>query len=176
MAERAKAFLDTYSEVDYLDGGVEFDPALSLGSCYQYPYGYLGSSVTPCIFLTFNNIDDWEPEPITEEDFDERSFPFSDIFRTHWESQSNKEQIFVDCSSEHDSWSDQYFPATRGFESKFFPIQEGLNIPVVAIQISQLVPGKHDFTCRAYYKGVKFSAGDQYNSVVTFTLEMLAAK
>ena len=176
MVERAKDFLDAYNKVDYLDGGVEFNPAETLGSCYESPYGYLGASVSPCIFLTFDNIDDWEPEPITQEDFDEASFPFSDTFRAHWEAQSDKDQVFVDCSSESDSGSDEYFPATRGFETKFFPIQEGLNVPVVAIQISQLVPGKHDFTCKAYYKGVKFSAGDQYNSVVTFTLEMLAAK
>ena len=173
-AVRAEEFLDGYSEVFYLDGDDEFDTNTLGVVCSQYPYGYLGDTVSPCIFLTLTDIENVEPDPITEEDFDARSFPFSPSFRTFWESQSNKEQVFIDCCSTSDI-EIQYFPASRGFETKYFPITDDSNVPIVAIQISGLSLGKHDVQCRAYYKGVKFTNEDKYKSVINFTLEMITA-
>ena len=150
----------------------EFDTN-SLGVvCSQYPYGYLGDTVSPCIFLTLTDIGDWEPEPITEEDFESENFS-SSSFLTFLESQSNKDQVFIDCSSTSDIQI-QYFPASRGFETKYFPITDGSNVPIVAIQVSGLGPEMtHNIKCKAYYKGVKFSKEDEYKSVVNFKLEMI---
>merc|ERR1712110_1043115 len=104
-----------------------------------------------------------EPEPITEEDFEALRLKSNSSFRTFWESQSNKDQVFVDCCS------------TSNIEIKYFPIQEGSNVPIVAIQASGLSSGmKYDIKCKAYYKGVKFTTEDKYNSVVEFQLEMIA--
>ena len=108
--------------------------------CSRYPYGYLGATVSPCIFLTFSNIDGWEPDFLIEEDFEAGSFPFSTDFKEFWESQSNKDQVFINCCSTGDIQI-QYFPASRGFETKYFPITDGSNVPIVAIQASGLRSG-----------------------------------
>ncbi len=157
---------------DILAGVVEFDTD-DLGTvCSKYPYGYLGASVSPCIFLTLADIGDWEPEPIAEEDFATKSFPFSTDFKEFWDSQSDKKQVFVDCS-DSDKSAIKYYPAARGFELKYFPITDGDNVPIVAIQISGLSPGTYNFECKAYYKGVKFTSDDTYTSTVSFSLEMI---
>ena len=175
LAAKAKAFLDTYSEVFYLDGDDEFNTD-DLGTvCSKYPYGYQGATVSPCIFLTLTNIGDWEPNPIPEEDFAAGSFPFSSSFKEFWDSQGDKEQVFVDCSSS-DTNAIEYFPASRGFELKYFPITDGDNVPIVAIQISGLSAGTYNFECKAYYKGVKFTSDDTYTSTVSFSLEMIDGK
>ena len=100
------------------------------------------------------------------------SFPFSPSFKTFWERQSDKEQIFVDCS-DSDTIAIDYYPASRGFELKYFPIPDGDSVPIVAIQVTGLSPGKYNFECKAYYRGVKFTSEDTYTSTVNFSLEMI---
>merc|ERR1712110_1324753 len=35
-----------------------------LGSCGDFPFGYVGEKVKPCIFFKLNNIWGWEPKPV----------------------------------------------------------------------------------------------------------------
>ena len=114
-----------------------------------------------------------QPEPITEEDFEAGSFSLSPTFKEFWDSErGDKEQVFVDCSSS-DTNAIKYYPATGGFELKYFPITDGENVPIVAIQISRLSAGTYNFECKMYYKGVKFTSEDTYTSTVNFKLEMI---
>ena len=155
-----------------LNGIDEFDTDVLGTFCSKYPYGYLGATVSPCIFLTLTDIGDWKPEPISQEDFEAGSFPFSSSFKKFWDSQSgDNDQVFIDCSSS-DTNAIEYTPASRGFDLDYFPIPDGFNVPIVAIQIKGLSSGTYNFECKIYYKGVKFTSDDTYTSTVKFSLEM----
>jgi len=162
-AKRAQKFMEIYQNnaVDYEN----FEVA-SLGPCQNHPYGYVGDKVTPCIFLKFNKIWGWNPNPIDDEDFaNNPGWPTS--FKDHWSKQSNKEQIWVDCQGRYPADQEvveaamSYYPSSQGFPSQFFPYlgrKDEYHSPLVAVQfdiperyIGQLV----HVECRAYYKGVK---------------------
>merc|ERR1712032_1782292 len=44
-------------------GYQKFDTSV-LGSCGDFPYGYVGEEVKPCIFFKLNNIWGWDPKPV----------------------------------------------------------------------------------------------------------------
>jgi len=162
-ARRAEKFMEVYNKAsgnDYID----FDMA-SLGPCQNYPYGFIGDAAKPCIFLKFNKIWGWEPQPIDAADFDENA-DWPESFKEHWESQGDQNQIWIDCQGRYPADKDalagmSYYPASRGFETKYFPFKgnaDSYHSPLVAVQmnidqahIGQLI----HVECRAYYKGVK---------------------
>jgi len=159
-ARRAQLFMDIYKKPagdDYID----FDVS-ALGPCADHPYGFVGDNVSPCVLLKFNKIWGWKPTPISEEDFAANDWPES--FHTHWQGQSNHEQIWIDCQGRNAADKEalssmEYFPASRGFETKYFPFtgnKEEYHSPLVAVQFKNVPLGQLvHVECRAYYHGVK---------------------
>jgi len=172
-ARRAQKFLEVYeNEVNTSMNYKKFDLIQELGTdCGEYPYGYIskgGNPIKPCIFLKFNKIWNWLPDPITLEDFNDKDWPKS--FKTHFErlDDEDKKQIFVDCQGRYPADQEalkagmSYSPDTQGFPSKYFPYKgdsDHYNSPLVVVQfdtskmtrfIGQLI----HVECRAYYKGV----------------------
>ena len=167
-AIRAEKFLEVYkSEVNETLGYQKFDLA-EMGECGRKPYGYINGDdpIKPCIFLKFNKIWGWDPVPITDEDFEKNDWPAS--FKTHFDSLSDQEQIFVDCQGRYPADQEAlregmtYMPVSQGFPVKYFPYQgdkENYHSPLVVVQfdtskLSRFVGQLIHVECRAYYKGV----------------------
>ena len=173
-AERAKLFLDTYKGQAGSNAAGEAYNTFALSqlgtTCSTYPYGYTGAQARPCIFLKFNKIWGWEPTPIEEQDFaDNPEWPES--FKKHWETQGNKNKVWVDCRGRYAADQEvvdkamKYFPEDQGFDVKYFPFagnkgedKKDYQSPLVAVQfdipeenVGQLI----HVECRAYYQGVK---------------------
>ena len=173
-ATRAKQFLEVYSKPsgdDYTD----FDLS-HLGPCKDHPYGFVGDNVSPCVFLKFNKIWGWKPTPITEEDFEANDWPES--FHNHWKSQSEHEQIWVDCQGRNAADKEalsgmEYYPASRGFDTKYFPFsgnKDEYHSPLVAVQFSDLPKGQLvHIECRSYYQGVRHETKSK-TGLVTFEM------
>lgn len=175
-AVRAQLFMDVYKKPSG-DEYIDFDLS-HLGPCQDYPYGFIGDEVTPCVFLKFNKIWGWKPAPVTAEDFDKeenKDWPAS--FKQHWESQTDKNQIWVDCQGRNAADKEalsgmEYFPPSRGFESKFFPFKgqkdQVYHSPLVAVRFSDIPKGQLvHIECRSYYQGVKHETKSK-TGLVTF--------
>jgi len=178
-AVRAESFMKVYSKAsgdDYLD----FDTA-TLGPCENSPYGFVGDVVTPCVFLKFNKIWGWNPTPIGEEDFakaEEDGNPWPADFKAHWDAQADKDKIWVDCQGRNAADKEalagmEYYPASRGFETKFFPFQgnkESYHSPLVAVRFTDLPKGQLvHIECRSYYAGVRHETKSK-TGLVTFEM------
>ena len=178
-AVRAESFMKVYSKAsgdDYLD----FDTA-TLGPCENSPYGFVGDVVTPCVFLKFNKIWGWNPTPIGEEDFAaaaEAGNPWPEDFKAHWDAQADKDKIWVDCQGRNAADKEalagmEYYPPSRGFETKFFPFQgnkESYHSPLVAVRFTDLPKGQLvHIECRSYYHGVKHETKSK-TGLVTFEM------
>ena len=162
-AKRAEKFMEIYGTAakDY----ETFDTA-ELGPCGTFPYGYIGDAVAPCVFLKFNKIWGWNPVPINETDFANNDWPAN--FKAHWDGQKGAQnKIWVDCQGRNAADKEalssmQYYPSTRGFETKYFPYEgrkEEYHSPLVAVQFNfadnqQFLGQLINVECRAYYQGV----------------------
>ena len=122
--------------------------------------------------MELNEVRNWNPEPITIEDFEERDWPGS--FKKHFEdlSDEDKTQIFVDCQGRYPADQEalkagmSYMPKSQGFHRKYFPYKGDSNhyhSPLVAVQfdtskMTRFVGQLIHVECRAYYKGVIHNA------------------
>ena len=179
-ARRVEKFLSCYqSEVDTRLGYKPFHPPGTLGDCGSHPYGYYngGNPIKPCIFLKLNKIWDWNPTPITEEDFQREDWP--EDLKKHFDSLEDKDEIFVDCQGRNSADREAvregltYFPASRGFPASYFPFRGNTHhyhSPLVALQfdaskmrrfLGQLV----HVECRVYYQGVVHNTRDKAGMV-----------
>ena len=101
-ARRADKFLEVYqSQVNTSLGYKPFNLSDRLGDCGHHPYGYFNGDnpIKPCIFLKLNKIWDWNPSPVTEEDFQKEDWP--EELKTHFTSVEDKQEVFVDCQGRY---------------------------------------------------------------------------
>merc|ERR1719228_3294382 len=184
-AERVTKFLDAYSKrpappVPGLDpdqpplfkGYPKFDYRAVLGECGDYPYGYVGEHVKPCIFFKLNNIWGWEPKPVKcggdgdyydddsddGDDGEEDGLPKDEcppsltkhLFSTE-AKEAGKQNIWIDCNGRN----------------------VGYHSPLVAIQVDPKTQGQLvHVECRAYYRGVRHDKKDKLG-LVQFEVQIL---
>eukprot|EP00092_Neocalanus_flemingeri_P008553 GFUD01009215.1.p1 GENE.GFUD01009215.1~~GFUD01009215.1.p1 ORF type:complete len:230 (-),score=43.83 GFUD01009215.1:234-923(-) len=158
-AERQQRFLQGY-DFEASGGYQPFDLA-SLGPCGEYPYGFVGEEVAPCIVVKLNRIWDWVPEPIEEYDLDHLPYALKD----HWVTQNDKNNIWINCDGRYAADKEalryiEYFPSSRGLPIRYFPYlgyyYGNYHPPLVAIKISPANIGQLiHIECRAYYRGVR---------------------
>jgi len=177
-ATRMKKFLEVYKN-PVSDGYHQFDTTV-LEDCEKFPYGFVGETVSPCVFIKFNKIWNWEPEPIDQEDVDAKDFPAE--LKEHWETQTDKDNVWINCEgrfpADKEALKDmKYFPASRAIPSKYFPFKGGAELkdvenpknyhsPLVALKIQPTNVGQLlHVECRAYYKGVKHNTKDKIGLV-----------
>jgi sodium/potassium-transporting ATPase subunit beta len=179
-AERVNIFFGSYNKT-VAQGYKEFKPN-SLGFCGKFPYGYVGRTVTPCIFFKLNNIWGWKPRAVECGNPEEKGSdgePKDDCPASlvrHLESPVGKKagssNIWIDCngrnSADAEAVSDglQYFPASRAIPMDYFPYEGqknpdpktakiGYHSPLVALQVSPKTKGQLvHLECRAYFRGV----------------------
>jgi len=155
-------------------GYQKFDTSV-LGSCGDFPYGYVGEEVKPCIFFKLNNIWGWDPKPVQcgdpEKIFEGDGEPFDECPATltaHLASDAAKEakgeSIWIDCNGRNPADKEAvegdrlaYFPASRSIPISYFPYlgqrnqnqAEGEDIgyhsPLVAIQVDLGEKDKIDY-------------------------------
>ena len=89
-ANRLQDFLRVY-ETPATKPYHTFDLA-KLGECGQFPYGFVGYEVSPCIFLKLNKIWDWYPDPINEDELKWNPY-FPAALRDHLEQQHDMDQL-----------------------------------------------------------------------------------
>jgi len=188
-AARMRKFLAVYNKPasgDYKSFDVTSENS-PLGDCTEFPYGYVGPSPSPCIFIKFNKIWGWDPKKLESLDQDERftmdekagGFPQAVIDKYNANG-AGKKDIIVNCHGRYpadvEALQDmQYFPSNQVISADYFPYMGGEDIsgnvyhpPLVAVKINptpasigQLV----HVECRAYYHGVEHSTKDKMGLV-----------
>jgi len=172
-------------------GYQKFDYRRSLGECGDFPFGYIGEQVKPCIYLKMNNILGWKPEPVKCGDPDtiaEDGLPYDDCpftLRKHLASVAAKEagdqNIWIDCNGRESADKEalegriSYWPASRAIPLTYFPYlgerngvdkHVGYHPPLVAIQVDPREPGQLvHVECRAFYRGVNHHKKDNLDLV-----------
>jgi len=169
----------------------------TLGDCQKMPYGFVASAtengednlasqneVAPCIFVKFNKIWDWIPNPIDEEyiklkEDTEEEIPQSVLDRRAASGDKNK--VWMDCVGRNAADKEalegnmQYFPTDAGIPVTYFPYSGKTDhvgnpylSPLVAVKIT---PNKKTIgqlvhvECRAYFHGAKHDAKDKIGLV-----------
>jgi len=196
-AERVRQFLKAYDK-DPSVGYKRFDPE-SLEFCGKDHFGYVGESVTPCIFVKLNNIWGWEPKAVECGDPGEFSevdgLPKDECPKTlldHLNSaqvaEAGPDNIWVDCNGRNAADKEalsgglEYFPKSRALPMDYFPYggprdketngTTGYHAPLVAVKISPNVLGQLiHIECRAYFRGVVHSKKDKMG-LVQFELQV----
>jgi len=210
-AVRVTKFLDAYSkrpappvpgpnpdQPPLFRGYQGFNYRVVLGECGQFPYGYVGERVKPCIFFKLNNIWGWEPKPVKCGDPREGAddgFPYDECPPTltqHLASSAAREDgeqnIWIDCNGRNAADIEalegriSYYPASRAIPLSYFPYlgqrnqvdnSVGYHSPLVAIQVDPKNPGQLvHMECRAYYRGVKHDKKDKLG-LVQFEVQIL---
>jgi len=209
-AVRVRNFLDMYKkdvapEVPGPDpakplfkGYQKFDYKAVLGSCGDFPYGYVGSKVKPCIFFKLNNIWGWEPKPVQCGDptqvapdgdpFDECPKTLVKHLETAAAREAKDQNIWIDCNGRNAADQEavegrlSYYPGSRAIPISYFPYlgqrnqvdkNVGYHSPLVAIQVDPKTPGQLvHMECRAYYRGVKHDKKDKLG-LVQFEVQVL---
>jgi len=184
FAKRAEKFLAQYSNTTNLVNCVDnkrpdgqdgksciFDPTVELGTCADYPYGYVlpkasldGQSgynpgfVKPCLFLKLNKIFGWEPTPITcnnekcanlqDEKYKKMSNGLKNRIAANY-AENDTDYVYIDCfgryAADQEALSLTYFPENQGLPSSYFPYKGGnYHAPLVAIQVDL---GLSESTC-----------------------------
>jgi len=206
-AIRTRNFLKKYEDVEGMrscEEGEEgefpdhrsciFDLAV-LGECADFPYGYvaggnsskLGGSVyaEPCIFIKFNKIFDWVPQPIDSDNIDEtladpKYDKMSDRLKDVIVKSSDRNFIWIDCfgryAADQEVFNFEYFPHNQGIPTKYFPYSGGsYHAPLVAIKIRENKASwgqLQHIECRAWFEGVEHSTRDKAG-LVQFEVLML---
>jgi len=157
----------------------KFDPAVELGECAQYPYGYLGT-VEPCVMLKINRIYGWEPQQYTDEelkdaqeldeDYPEDQMPAEIAKKIEAES----ERVYIDCQGENPFDAEglggkmKYFPEHQGIPFHYFPYKQTpesgthYQSPMVAVKFKGLERGVlYHVQCKLWAKGVRHSKKDR---------------
>jgi len=162
-----------------------FDLA-KLGNCASYPYGFVADEnhpfVEPCIFLKFNKIYNWVPEPIvdlTDPAYDGMSGELREKIRRSPEA---SEKIWIDCQGRYPADREAadfiYYPADQGIPTKYFPYRGGsYQAPLLALKIRQTHKEQHwgqllHIECRAWYEGVVHDTKDKAG-LVQFEVQLL---
>jgi len=171
-AARMKKFLEMYDETSMGSNSerayTQFDIS-ELGPCGDFPYGYVGETVAPCIFVKLNTIWGWVPEPVDCGDDDEHDqCPFS--LTNHIQHTAYGDQnVWIDCNGRYAADREalegnlEYFPASRAIPISYFPFEgkskgQAYHSPLVAIKVNMKPESQGQLVhieCRAYYKGVK---------------------
>jgi len=160
-AERVTKFLDAYSkrpappvpgpdpdQPPLFKGYPKFDYRAVLGECGDYPYGYVGERVKPCIFFKLNNIWGWEPKPVKcggdddyydddgddGDDGEEDGLPKDECppsLTKHLFSaeakEAGKQNIWIDCNGRNAADIEalegriSYYPPSRAIPLSYFP-------------------------------------------------------
>jgi len=173
-ASRVEAFLKTYenktgkacdeSNKPGKDETCNFQIS-TLGSCGEFPYGY--SEGKPCIFLKLNRIYGMDNDYYNDPDNLPEEMP-SEI-KEHIKSQSDKNQVWVDCRGENpadvESMGEiEFFPKSKGFPAYYFPYtnQENYTSPIIAVKFNQLPVGQLiHVECRAWAKNIRYDKRDR---------------
>jgi len=163
-AVRLRKFLSVY-DTPATAPYEQFDLKANLGNCSEFPYGFVGKEVSPCIFVKFNKIWNWTPTPIEQADVDQEDFPAA--LRTHWEKQTDKNNVWINCEGRYPADKEalenmEYLPASRAIPVTYFPFTGGpgttdknYHSPLVAIRIKPTNIGQLlHVECRAYFQGV----------------------
>jgi len=207
-AIRTRNFMEQYADTEGLktcgDGedGEEadrrsciFDISV-LDECAEFPYGYiaggnsseLGGSAfaEPCIFVKFNKIFNWVPQPIDSDNIEEtlaesKYDKMSDTLKSKIIKSADRNFIWIDCfgryAADQEVFNFEYFPHNQGIPTKYFPYRGGsYHAPLVALKLkeNQASWGQlQHIECRAWFEGVEHSTRDKAG-LVQFEVHMLA--
>jgi sodium/potassium-transporting ATPase subunit beta len=153
-----------------------------LGACGTPPYGF--DEGKPCVYLKLNKIYGLKNENFKDGELPE-NMPAS--LKTHIGSQPDKDQTWVECHGEYPGDIEalgqiKYFPATQGFEDKYFPYlgkTKDYISPLIAVQFAN---AKHNqllhVECRAWAKNIGYNKRDRIgiNHLELLILSDAAAK
>jgi len=184
-SDRTKDFLAPYASVNQTGEDCKGDGKLGqvckfdlskLGPCAKDNYGYDKGS--PCIFLKLNKIFDLDHDYFNttarakEENVPARVIKVMDKIVNDTKEGTNTttmRQVWVDCHGENPADKEElgdirYYPATSGFEAKYFPYfnQKGYVSPLVAVQFLNPKAGQlFHIECRAYAGNIKYHKRDK---------------
>ena len=134
-----------------------------LGECGVRQYGLTSGKI--CVYLKLNRIWGWKPLPIDADDIMSAGEDWPEDFARHWESQDNKNFVWMSCKPKKDEDQEkfedfEYFPNNRGINLKFFPFVKTVKVqlpPLVAVMITPNSRFEDETSvvieCRAFYKG-----------------------
>jgi len=175
---RITEFLKPYKDCS---GSHCFDPAL-LGPCGTPPYGF--DQGKPCVYLKLNKI-----YGLKNENFKDGELPenMPATLKSHIGSQTDKDQTWVECHGEYPGDIEalgkiKYFPATQGFEDKFFPYlgkTKDYISPLIAVQFANARQNQLlHVECRAWAKNIGYNKRDRIgiNHLELLILSDAAAK
>jgi len=172
-----KTFLDTYKADGRVcdsanpvtkdkDGGCRFDLS-ELKDCVKDGYGFKEGA--PCLFLKLNRIMDLENDHYN--DMDDPNLPedFPENLKAHINSQTDKEQVWVNCQGEYPADKEalgdpEYFPKSRGFPGYFFPYmnQKNYQSPLVAVRFPNAKKNQLlHVECRVWAWNIGYSRRDR---------------
>jgi len=175
---RITEFLKPYKDCS---GSHCFDPAL-LGPCGTPPYGF--DQGKPCVYLKLNKIYGLKNENYKDGELPE-NMPAT--LKSHIGSQADKDQTWVECHGEYPGDIEalgkiKYFPATQGFEDKFFPYlgkTKDYISPLIAVQFANARQNQLlHVECRAWAKNIGYNKRDRIgiNHLELLILSDAAAK
>jgi len=175
---RITEFLKPYKDCS---GSHCFDPAL-LGPCGTPPYGF--DQGKPCVYLKLNKIYGLKNENYKDGELPE-NMPAT--LKSHIGSQTDKDQTWVECHGEYPGDIEalgkiKYFPATQGFEDKFFPYlgkTKDYISPLIAVQFANARQNQLlHVECRAWAKNIGYNKRDRIgiNHLELLILSDAAAK
>ncbi|GIY43196.1 hypothetical protein CDAR_321211 [Caerostris darwini] len=138
------------------------------GCSHANNYGYdIGM---PCVFLEFNNISGWVPEPYSPEEL-QKYVKLTD------DPSSFTDLVYLDCQG--DSFADQenvgpieYTPV-HGFPTKYFPYRGHPDYmsPLVGVRFTRPITGVAiTVTCKLWAKNIQHTEGAVPNGQITFNL------
>lgn len=139
-----------------------------LGECAEYPYGYVGETVAPCVILKLNKIWDWTPRPIICTEVNCPETMINHINSSLGLEAVGPRNVWVDCQGRNAADKEalagddgiKYFPENQNFPfDGYFPYQgatDGVyHSPLVAVKFHPNIIGQLiHIECRAYYRGV----------------------
>ncbi|GIY43193.1 hypothetical protein CDAR_321181 [Caerostris darwini] len=124
----------------------------------------------PCVFLEFNNITGWVPEPYSPEELQK-------YVKVTDDPSSFADLVYLDCQG--DSFADQenvgpieYIP-NKGFPTRYFPYRGHPDYmsPLVAIRFRRPHIGVAiTVTCKLWAKNIQHTKGAIPNGQITFNL------
>jgi sodium/potassium-transporting ATPase subunit beta len=138
--------------------------------CLKDNFGY--DAGTPCIFIQFNNISDWVPEPYTATDYESNTeLPKGMIVTQRIPS------VYLECAGntpvDQESMGQVDYTPMQGFPSQYFPYSGQPNYmpPLVAIKFkSPKTSIAIGITCKLWAKNLEYSEDSEPKATLPFNL------
>lgn len=175
------------NEINRETQGCIFDMSV-LGSCGQFPYGYVGnessqSFAEPCIFIKFNKIYNWEPTPIDPANLEDSAYDdMSPDLKNKIVKSADHNMVWIDCfgryAADKEAFQFEYYPQNQGIPIKYFPFKgKGRNYqaPLIAVKFTDNKSAwgqLQHIECRAWYEGVQHNTKDKAG-LVQFEMHIL---